>query len=132
MDPSTFIPSRRRVGRKRKPAAMNAPLAGAPVLIAAEYLAGTWVRLTFDRPVSFTSPIGSDELFVDDAPGTGSLWVGNLITALGAAQVEVSLLEYDPSAGAATTLSASATTGIVSAHDGTAWAGVSNVALPFP
>jgi hypothetical protein len=102
------------------------------VLIAAEYLAGTWVRLTFDRPVTFTSPIVSDELFVNDEPGTETLWVGNLITALGAAQIEVSLLEYDPGSGTVTTLSASATTGIVSAHDATAWAGVTNVELPFP
>ena len=122
--------------RKRKPPAKPKrtapPAPGAPVLIAATYLASTWVRLTFDRPVTFTSPIESDELFVNDEPGTETLWVGSVITALGAAQIEVSLLEYDPGSGTETTLSASATTGIVSAFDGTAWAGVTNVELPFP
>jgi hypothetical protein len=34
--------------------------------------------------------------------------------------------------GAGTRLSAPATTGIVAADDGGAWAGVSNLVLPFP
>ncbi len=123
--------NRKRTGRKPRPTPPT-PVAGAPVLVAAEYLASTWVRLTFDRPVSFTTPFESDELFVNDGPSTGIIWVGSLVTALGPNQIEASLLEYDPSGAMETTLSASTTTGIVSAFDGTAWAGVSNVELPFP
>lgn len=107
-------------------------MAGAPVLVAAEYLASTWVRLTFDRPVSAPPTMSGDALFVDDGPGTTTIWAGTTITVLAPAQLQIALIEYDPSSGTVTTLDASATTGIVSAFDGTAWAGVSGVELPFP
>jgi hypothetical protein len=132
MSTVNFIPAKRRVGRKRRAEAAATPLTGAPILTAAEYLTSTWVRLTFDRPVSSTTPIPGDELFVNDGPETGSIWVGASITALSPMQIEVSLTEYDASAGTTTTLSASGSTEIVSAYDATPWAGVTNVELPFP
>ncbi|MGB7159139.1 MAG: hypothetical protein WBD40_13805 [Tepidisphaeraceae bacterium] len=116
---------RRRSGKRPMP-----PLAGAPVLIAAAYLAATWVRLTFDRPVS-AGPIESDELFVDDRPA-GIIWTWASITVLAPQRLQMALTEYDTSSGSVVTLSASATTGIVSAFDGAAWAGVTDVQLPFP
>ena len=118
---------RKRRGRAKPPP----PLAGAPVLVAAEYLASTWVRLTFDRPVD-AAPGVVGELLVADGPQTGTLWVGTGVTRLDAARVEVALSAYDAAAGAVTTLTADAATGIVSASDATPWAGASNVELPFP
>ena len=58
--------------------------------------------------------------------------MGGVYTVIGVNRIEVSLLEYDPSAAADVTLDASTVTGIVSAFDGTEWAGASNVGLPFP
>lgn len=128
--PPVKFPRRKR--RRAPGRAPDQPLTGAPILIAAEYLAGTWVRLTFDRPISAPAAIVGDELFVDDGPATAAIWSGGAITVLGPAEIEVALVEYDESAGTTVTLSASAATGIVSAFDGTAWAGVSGVGLPFP
>ena len=132
MNIPTFIPAKPRVRRQRRAAAAGAtPLAGVPILIAAEYLVGEWVRLTFDRPIN-AGPLTGDELFVDDGAQSETIWVGSTITVLGPDRIEVALLSYDGSGSTDTTLDASGTTGIVSAFDGTEWAGVSDVELPFP
>ena len=130
--PTPFIPAKRRVRRKRRPqnVAPTPPLPGAPILVAAEYLApGTWLRLTFDRPVS--GPLVGEAIFVDDGPETGLIWVATSETPVGPTTLELTLSQVGTSGGAATTLTAGGETGIVSAFDDTAWAGVTEVPLPF-
>ena len=128
--PTPFIPAKRRVRRKRRSVSTPAPLPGAPVLVAAEYLApGTWLRLTFDRPVS--GPLVGEAIFVDDGPETGLVWVATAETPAGPTTLELTLSQVGTSGGAVTTLTAGAETGIVSTFDGTAWAGVTELPLPF-
>ncbi len=120
-----FIRRRRRQPRAVAPAAL--------MLVAAEYQEGVWVRLTFDRPIDISAMNGS-AITVDDGPLSGTLWVGLEVsgTLIGPATVQIELEPYDPSSSAQTLLNAAAGTGIVAVGDAAAWAGVSDVELPFP
>jgi hypothetical protein len=114
--------------RKRAP---MPPVATGPVLTAAVYDAvGLTVSLTFDRAINIDGLDGS-KISVDDQSG------GQFYRATGAAmltdpQTVLIDLEYAAdSSGTQVLLSADAGNGIVAAEDGTAWAGVSALVLPF-
>ncbi len=129
--PPTFDLAPPRVRRKRR--AIGSPGPVALMLVAAEYEESVWVRLTFDRPIDISAMNGS-AITVDDGPLSGTLWVGleSPGTLIGPATVQIELEPYDPSTSAATVLNATAATGIVAEDDGGAWAGVTDVELPFP
>ncbi len=122
--------------RRRRQVVSSPPTPAPPVglvLVAAAYQESTWVRLTFDRPIDISSFNGS-AISVDDGPLSGTLWVGLELSAtlIGPATVQIELEPYDPSSSAQTLLNAAAGTGIVAVGDAAAWAGVSDVELPFP
>ncbi|HEV2296742.1 MAG TPA: hypothetical protein VGR35_23070, partial [Tepidisphaeraceae bacterium] len=65
----TFILAPRRVSRKRKPMASQAP--AALNLVAAELdLGGPWVTLTFDRAIDVAGFVGSAIVVEDETAGT--------------------------------------------------------------
>ncbi len=123
---------RRRPGRKKRPAQFSPPPA-ALVLVAATYAESTWVQLTFDRPIDVAGLIGS-AITVDDGDLTATRWeaTGPSVTMIDPATVRIELVEFDPFAGVGILLDATGGSGIVAVDDGGTWAGVSDVALPFP
>jgi hypothetical protein len=88
------------------------------------------VRLNFDRDVDITHVVPS-EITIDDGPGTGKL-LGGTGAAHEPGVVNVALAVIGTSESAETTLTAGAGNGIVAADDGAAWAGVTDLVLPFP
>ena len=124
---SPFRKRRRRV--RRKPAAIVAPL----TLVSAAYDAGgPAVTLTFDRAVDVSAFSGGDVL-VDDATFNGMRYTGEVAEVEGPPTVvRVLLTDVGDDLGAGVTLTATAGNGIVAAGDGAAWAGVTDLGLPWP
>ena len=107
------------------------PVVG-PVLVAATYDPGaSLLTLTFDRTVDLSN-ITPSQITVNDPVTNMSLMTGTdgaHEIALGV--VTVPMQPNGPATGAQVLLSASADNGIVSYDDGTPWAGVTDVVLPF-
>jgi hypothetical protein len=100
------------------------------VLVAAAYDPGATVTLTFDRPVDVAA-MDVAAVAVDDGPVMGFRYVGfGTPTMLDPRTVNVTLTGVEDFPGPGVTLSVAAGNGIVAAGGG-AWAGVSDVALPF-
>ena len=124
--PAKFRKHRRPLRRKRVAAA--APL----VLVAAGFDDATeTVALAFDRAVD-VSAIDPAQVSVSDAAGTGWAYVGSGVASQPTPATVVLTLAQAGSAEGPTVLSASATTGIVAADDGGAWAGATELGLPYP
>ena len=92
---------------------------------------GPAVTLTFDRAVDVSAFSGGDVL-VDDATFNGMRYTGEVAEDDGPGVVRVLLTDVGDDLGAGVTLTATAATGIVAAGDGAAWAGVTDLELPFP
>ena len=132
------IPLKRRVHRKRRAVPVAGPTPPPPValvLVSAAYQTfdDPFLTLTFDRAINIEAFEGSGML-VDD--GQFRL---TLFDALGGLTLEdpqtlrIELTTVGPSTAAGDVLlSAAANNGIVAVDDGGAWAGVANLALPFP
>jgi hypothetical protein len=107
---------------------------GAPAaltLVAATYGTGAWVRLTFDRAVDIAA-ISVAAITVNDDP-SDEAYVGSDVATLFAPQtVQVPLVIQHGASGPGTELSATNASGIVAVDDGGTWAGVTDLALPFP
>ena len=128
----TFIPARPpRRRRKRR----NLPTAGPLVLVAATYDVNVpSLRLSFDRAIDISAFNGS-AVVVDDSADSGNAYVGTGgAFHVGANALEIFLVDPTPATGSGTTLSAAADNGIVALAPpvGAAWAGVTELALPYP
>ena len=100
--------------------------------MAAEYAEASYVRLTFDRAIDIAG-LAAGQVVVDDGPVSGWSWVGiGSGTLIGPTIVEIELGAQTESSSPGTVLNASAATGIVAVDDGGAWAGATNLPLPFP
>ena len=101
--------------------------------MSAEYQESTWVRLTFDRPIDIAGLVGS-AIVVDDADLSATRWQGTAAaTMVTAVTVQIELAEVETIVGGSgILLDATGGSGIVAVDDGGAWAGVSDVELPFP
>jgi hypothetical protein len=126
------IPFRRRrqvQSRKAPPAALT--------LIAAAFDAGAvptaTLDLLFDRAIDIAG-LDASQITVDDGPGSGSIWQGGGggATLIDPQTVRLPMSEVGPSGSAATTLTATGTSGIVAEDDGGMWSGVTALELPFP
>ncbi len=122
--PVMFRKPRARPRRKQR----KAP--AALVLVAAAYEPSTWVRLTFDRAVDLAA-LDPGQITVSEGWVSHTLWAGAGATLVGPAEVQVALVAAGPSTTTDPFLTATAATGIVAVNDGGAWAGVSDVVLPF-
>ena len=125
-------PFRKRRGQsKRTPPAPPPPATLVLVEAAYDEVAQT-IRLTFDRAIDIAGLDGA-QIVLDDGAITGTRFEAVGAASLdGPAAVVVGLLELGPSEDPGTLLSAGAGTGIVAVDDGGAWAGVTDVALPYP
>ena len=120
---------RKRRGRTRP--APRVPV--ALTLIAAAYDPDlATLTLTFDRPINVTA-FETGQLDVNDTEfralrleAVGGAWLS------GPLSVVIELAEIDASSGSGVRLSATGATGIRAADDGGTWAGVTDLALPFP
>ena len=100
--------------------------------MAAEYEEATWVQLTFDRAIDIGALVGST-IVVNDGAMSGARWeaTGNA-TLMGPAIVRIEVADFASATGPATVLDAGAGNGIVAVDDGGAWAGVTELELPWP
>ena len=130
MTPFTIIPAKPRIRRKARPIATPAPPAG-PVLGSASFLAeDPSLQLEFDGYDIDVASFDPSSITVND-PASGSLYQAASAVVLGGIIVQVSMTPAGPSSGTQTVLNATAATGIVSADDDAAWAGVTGLVLPF-
>ena len=119
---------RRRRGQSRTEPSV--PLPAGPVLVGVEYLVSSYVRLTFDRDID-VSGIVPAKVRVNDAE-LGDLMEGSSpVMLLTPQRVEINLLYLSAATGPGLTLTVGPGNGIVALEDGAAWAGVTNVAIPF-
>ena len=125
-----LIKFRKRRGRIKPRTTTQAPPA-ALTLIAADFadIDPPWAALEFDRPINVDGFDGSSIVVITSSgryDGTGGC------IATGPATMQITLNPIAGPGGSGVTLSASAANGIVAADDGGAWAGVSDLELPFP
>jgi hypothetical protein len=124
--PTTFRPKHKvRLGPPPTP-----PV--ALTLVSAHYGAGDWLRLVFDRAINIDA-IDASQIIVDDDTETGDRYDGTGgAELLGPATVQFALNRIGSSSESGEHLIASASSGIVASDDGGTWAGVGDLALPFP
>jgi hypothetical protein len=124
-------PYRKRRGKDRRIAAPSPPV-GPLTLVACAYEPATFVELTFDRPIDIAGLDGS-VIVIDDGSMSGFRYAATLAATLTApAVVRIELDGIEEFAGPDVRLTAGAANGIVAVGDGAAWAGVTNVGIPFP
>ena len=128
----TIIPAKRRVRRKRKGATSTwAPAALS--LVAAEYASSGFLSLWFDRAIDVTALAGGQIVIVDPLLNNLAYTATGGVTELDGPMVKIALDSTGPSGpGIDVLMTAGAATGIVAVDDGGAWAGVTNLVLPFP
>jgi hypothetical protein len=121
---------RRRLVLKWPPAKASAGPVAPPVLVSATYNETISVTLTFDRAVSMAG-LDPAAITIDDGT-TGFRYGGTEANQSAANSVEILLngLEEQPFTGVH--LTATDANGIVAVEDDVAWAGVTELALPFP
>ncbi len=127
-----YLP-KRRVHRKRKQPVKQQPPPpeGPPVLVSVAYEQGEWVRLVFDRAID-TAMFDVASVGVNDGNVPGYLVGTGEATQPTAMSVVVQLSLVDPEANPGVTMYIGVGNGIVSASDGSAWAGTeANVEIPF-
>ena len=105
--------------------------APALTLVRATYVSGTSLTLAFDRPIDVSALVGG-VILVDDGPA-GTQYEATLGAVLVDPQtVRLALIDLTGFAGPDVRLNAAAGNGIAPAGGGAAWAGVSNLLLPYP
>src|SRR4029078_5424393 len=119
---------RRKLRRRRQPTA--APV--ALTLIAAEYQAKAWVRLTFDRAIDISALDPAQVQGDDDQDSGWRLGGQGGATLVDPTTVQVPLDRIGDSSESGVHLFVSASSGIVASGGGGAWGGVGDLALPFP
>ena len=124
------------VGKYRKPHAKAKGSTAPPgpavlTLVAASYSEAELVRLTFDRAIDF-SDIDLSSITVRDGQMDGHLFVGIEASAVGANGVDIILQAVEPFTDDYVARYATAENGIVAAVDGSEWAGVHELVLPWP
>ena len=129
-----FTPTtRKHRGRRRRAAGdADAPLPpGAPTLVTAVCDESPSLTLVFDRPVDVSAiDVAS---FRVDIGVLGFTYVGfDAPIIVNPTTVQILLSGIEEYAGPGVILTAAAVNGIVAADGGEAWAGVTDLSLPFP
>jgi hypothetical protein len=109
-----------------------APVGTGPVLVAASFDVGTMlVSLTFDVPIDVTGLVMNEVVVFDG--NLGVEWGGTAEFSQPTPQsLEMVMIEQGEYVGEGYKLSAVDGAGIKSLDGGVAWAGVTDVVLPFP
>ena len=122
-----IIPEPKRRKRKDPPR-----LAAAPALSSASFDPATAaLRLSFDKPVNASALVGGRILVDDSSTGTRYQATGPL-TVIGPDTIQIETTAVQALPVPATTLTASAASGIVSAHTWLPWPGATALPLPYP
>ena len=100
-------------------------------LVSASYVEGTSITLTFDREINVAGLVGSAILVNDPSNGSQFAATGS-VTVIDPTTVEIGLVFVQDWSAGDISLNATAGTGIVAVDDGGTWAGVTDLALPFP
>jgi hypothetical protein len=126
--PSTFIPAKRRVGRT--PRRTVGPM---PVLVSGLYdFAAGSLTLAFDRAINIAGLAGG-QITVNDPVIAGARFEATAgATLLGPTTIRLLLADVAGASGNDVTLSATPTNSVVAVDNGAAWAGVTDLELPFP
>ena len=126
--PKEYRRPRPRASKKKAP---PAPL----TLVEAEFTfvgPGATLRLEFDRAI-VVALFDPAQITVEDPSGTGWAYVGTgVVDTPNPQTVVVEMGQTTEAAGSLDVMSATGATGIVAVDDGAAWAGVSNLELPYP
>ena len=129
--PSSFIPARKRIGRKRRgPDQATETPVGPLALVSATYVGGTSVTLTFNQAID-VGALAPDSFGVIDGEFFEQTYVGTSVLSSTADSVTIELLSIDPTSPGHVVLNADAANGIVATNGGEAWDGVSGLVLPF-
>jgi hypothetical protein len=130
----TFTTTRPPRHRKRKAIGPATPPA-ALTLLEAQFTfvgPGATLRLEFGRAIDIAG-FDPAQLTVQDPTGTGWAYGGTGVVDTPDAQtVVVEMAQTVEAIGTLDTLTATPANGIVAVDDAAAWAGVSNLGLPFP
>ena len=130
--PTTPLIYRKRPARAGRPRQFGPPPAALTLVEASFDEGGQTVRLSFDRAIDIDGLVGA-QITVDAGNVTGTIYEAlGPATLDGPSAVVIGLLEIGPSESPDTLLSAGAGNGIVAIDDGGAWAGVSELVLPYP
>jgi hypothetical protein len=128
--PPAIVPAKPRRRRKRR----NVSASTTPpalMLVGAAYDASLQtVTLTFGRAVD-VSGFAPEQVSVIDGPNA-QLFQATEIVLDNPTTATVALTQVDTASGEEVLLDATAANGIVAVGDAEAWAGVTNLELPFP
>ena len=127
-----WLRSRKRRGKPKRNAAPAPPPVVGPVLVAAQWDVGaTLLTLTFDRAVNATG-LQPDSVVVFDGSAVTEYRNNGDVGQPTPESAEILMAEFGEFTGSGQHMTAIAGNGIVSQSDGAAWAGVTNLFLPFP
>ena len=126
--PPPIFPAKPRRHHKTRLSAARGP--GALVLVSAVYVPSTSLELTFGRAIDIGGLV-ENQILINDGPTGLQFQDIPPPTLTGPAKVRFDVLDVQPWTSADVRLNASALTGIVAAGDGAAWAGVTDLLLPF-
>lgn len=134
MTSTDFNPAKRRVGRRRRHGVPSSPAPAGPLLlVAATYDAdGPKATLTFDRAVNVDAFDGTQITVNDPIVQAATFNGAGGAVLVSPTTVDVMLTNFDLPSGSVITMSATGMTGIVAVDDGGAWAGATDMELPFP
>jgi hypothetical protein len=124
------IPNIPFIGKRKRPALPVA--ATGPVLVAASYAPGDLtLSLSFDRAVDVSAIVPGQFIVFDgdqdvEWGGTAETWQDS------PENLTMVMIENGEYTGEGTTLTVTSTSGIVAAEGGAAFAGVTELELPFP
>ena len=133
MNTPSIIPAKWRTRRRRR-AVESPPGPTALTLVFASFDPGLLIlRLSLNKPID-VSGMFPGNLQVNDAisGGGGAQWEGVNGALFNPSTVDVEMSEFAAQAYPDTRLNTVGPTGIVAVEGGEAWAGVSDLVLPFP
>ena len=113
--------------------ASETPPVSAPTLVAASFdpETGLYVQLQFDQAIDPSGVVG-DQIQVNDHVSSERMWVADgAITIVNPTTIRLGVSDAGESEEPGVTLFAGPGNGIVSADTGEAWAGVTDLELPF-
>src|SRR3954464_11441805 len=129
------IPQYRKRRVPAKKARFGPPPPTAPTLVAATYFSDpepARLRLQFDRAIDVSAMDGHAIVVQDGDDQARRFFASGPLVMLDPATVEINLVSAGGWGDEGIFLVATASNGIVAVGDGAEWAGVTELALPFP
>ena len=126
-----FISARqRKLGKGKRLPPAPPPFPHAPVLASAQFVLGFAVDFSFDRGLNVAGIVPAAFILDDNTGGNRLRGTACTNAILNSFRMEMETI--GPAQGSGTTLNVSAANGLVAQADGSPWAGVTNLELPYP